>query len=109
MCRQALTHSQTTDFKLFQTERVCKRLFKFHKNGGKLSRQVENTVGKREIARYEQFLLFPRCFHKTCTVDTLKPGLVWERFNAAMKNVDQCQHAVRDRNLSLSVNFLHSK
>ena len=27
----------------------------------KLSKQVENTVGKGEIARYEQFLLFPQC------------------------------------------------
>ena len=31
--------------------------------------------------RYEQFLLFPQCFQKTCTADTLKPGLVWERIN----------------------------
>ena len=23
---------------------------------------VENIVGKEEIARYEQFLLFPQCF-----------------------------------------------
>ena len=23
---------------------------------------VENIVGKREIARYQQFLLFPQCF-----------------------------------------------
>ena len=30
---------------------------------------VENTVGKGEIARYEQFLLFPQCFQKTCTAD----------------------------------------
>ena len=28
---------------------------------------VENTVGKGEIARYEQFLLFPQCFQKTCS------------------------------------------
>ena len=28
---------------------------------------VANTVGKGEIARYEQFLLFPQCFQKTCT------------------------------------------
>ena len=28
-------------------------------NGRKFSKQVENTVGKGEIARYEQFLLFP--------------------------------------------------
>ena len=40
---------------------------------------VENTVRKGEIARNEQFLLFPQCFLKTCTADTLKPGLVWER------------------------------
>ena len=31
---------------------------------------VENTVGKGEIARYEQFLLSPQCFQKTYTVDT---------------------------------------
>ena len=30
---------------------------------------VENTVGKGEIARYEQFLLFPRCF-QTYAADT---------------------------------------
>ena len=35
---------------------------KFDENGRKLSKQVENTVGKGEIAHYEQFLLFPRCF-----------------------------------------------
>ena len=45
----------------------------------KFSKRVENTVGKVEIARHEQFLLFPQCFQKTCTADTLKPGLVWER------------------------------
>ena len=43
------------------------------------SKWVENAVGKGEIACNEQFLLFPQCFQKTCTADTLKPGLVWER------------------------------
>ena len=28
-------------------------------------KSFENTVGKGEIARYEQFLLFPQCFQKT--------------------------------------------
>ena len=42
---------------------------KFDENGGKLSKRVENTVGKGEIARNEQFLLFPQCFQKTCTAD----------------------------------------
>ena len=41
----------------------------------------KKTVGKGEIARHEQFLFFPQCFQKTCTEDTYKPGLVWERVN----------------------------
>ena len=53
--------------------------FKFDENSRKLSKPVENTLGKGEIARYEQFLLFPQCFQKTYTADTQKPGLVWER------------------------------
>ena len=35
---------------------------KYDENGRKFSTQVENTVGKGEIARNEQFLLFPQCF-----------------------------------------------
>ena len=46
------------------------------------SKWVENTFGKGEIARYKQFLLFPQCFQKTCTADTQKPGLFWERFKS---------------------------
>ena len=38
--------------------------FKFHENERKLSKQVENTVGKGEITHYEQFLLFPQCFQR---------------------------------------------
>ena len=33
--------------------------FKFDENGRKFFEQVENTMGKGEIARFEQFLLFP--------------------------------------------------
>ena len=35
-------------------------------------------MGKGEIARYEQFLLFPQCFQMICSTDMEKPGLVWE-------------------------------
>ena len=42
-------------------------------------KKVENTVGKGEIARDKQFLIFPQCFQRTCAVDTKQPGLVWER------------------------------
>ena len=44
----------------------------------KLSKQVENTVGKGEIARYKQFLLFPQCFHKACFPGASKGVIVWE-------------------------------
>ena len=43
---------------------------KFDENGRNFSKRVENTAGKGEIARYEQFLFFPQCFQKTCTADT---------------------------------------
>ena len=54
-----LTFFQTTNFRLFQIERVCRRQFKFDENDRKFSKSLENTEGKVEIARNEQFLLFP--------------------------------------------------
>ena len=39
---------------------------------------VESTVGKGEIARHEQFLLFPQCFQKACFPGALKGVIVWE-------------------------------
>ena len=41
--------------------------FKFDENGRMFCKRVENTVGKEEIVRYKQFLLFPQCFQKTST------------------------------------------
>ena len=58
-----LSLSQTANLKL---KEFADDNFKFVENGRKLSKQVENTVEQGEIARYEQFLLFPQCFQKTC-------------------------------------------
>ena len=44
--------------------------FTFDENGTKFEKLVENTVEKGEIARHEQFLLFPQCFQKTCSADS---------------------------------------
>ena len=55
--------------------------FKFHENERKLSKQVDNTVGKGEIARYEQFLIFPQCFQKACFPGASKGVIVWEWVN----------------------------
>ena len=66
-----LTHS--SELKEFADDN-----FKFDENGRKLSKRVENTVGKGEIARYEQFLLFPQCFQKACFLEASKGVTVWE-------------------------------
>ena len=49
--------------------------FKFDKNGRKLSKQVENTVGKGEIARYEQFLLSHSVFKRLASQGRQKVSL----------------------------------
>ena len=46
------------------------KYIKFSQSPHIYTTRVENTVGKGEIARYEQFLLFPLCFQKTYTADT---------------------------------------
>ena len=43
-------------------------------------------MGKGEIARYEQFLLFSQRFQKTVSADPQKPGLVWEMVNFVSGN-----------------------
>ena len=52
--------------------------FKSDENSRKFSKRVENTVDKGEIARYEQFLLFPQCFQKACFPGASKGVIVWE-------------------------------
>ena len=42
-------------------------------------------MGKGEIARYEQFLLFPRCFQKACFPGASKDVIVWEWVNPIPK------------------------
>ena len=39
---------------------------------------AENTVGKGEIARNGQFLLFPQCFQNACFQGASKGAIVWE-------------------------------
>ena len=57
---------------------VADNNFKFYENGRKLSKQVENTVGKGQIARFEQFLIFAQCFQKACFPEASKGVIVWE-------------------------------
>ena len=60
--RQILDSSKRKDFAYVN--------FKLGENSRKFFKRIENTMGKGEIVRYEQFLLFPQCFQKICTADT---------------------------------------
>ena len=74
----SLTHYQKTNFRLFQTERVCIRQFQIWRKWQKVIRMGRNTVGKGEIACHEQFLLSPQCFQKACFPEASKGVIVWE-------------------------------
>ena len=65
-----LTLSHTTNFRLFQTERVYRGQFQIDENGRELSKKLENTMGKGDIACNKQFLLFSHCIQNICTADT---------------------------------------
>ena len=56
--------------------------FEFDVKSRKFSKLVENTVGKGEIACYEQFLLFPECFQKACFPGASEDVIVWEWVNS---------------------------
>ena len=66
--------------------------FEFDVNSRKFSKRVENTVGKGEIARYEQFLLFPSVFKRLVSQGRQKVSL--------------CGNGLRRRNASLYGNGL---
>ena len=53
--------------------------FKCDENGAEFSKRLENTLGKGEIARYEQFLLFPQCFQRLVQQTCKNEGLFVKR------------------------------
>ena len=67
--RVLLILSRMTNFRLFQSEEFAEGNFRCYENGRKFFKWLEIALGKGEIAHYEQFLLFPQCFQKTCTAD----------------------------------------
>ena len=71
--RQILDSSKWKDF--------ADDSLKFEENGRKLLKPVENTVGIGEIARSEQFLLFPQCFQMACFPWASKGVILWEWVN----------------------------
>ena len=75
----------------------------------KFSKRIENTVGKGEIARYEQFLLFPQCFQKACVTGASKGVIVWKVVNSLPHTIQTfndpelegfCKHRWKRKNAS---------
>ena len=77
---KGLTHYQTRILVSSNLKKFADDNFRFDESGRKLSKQVENTVGKGEIARDKQFLLFPQRFQKPCFPGVSKGVIVWEWF-----------------------------
>ena len=65
-----MTNTSMCNFNSFPNKKFSKLKefadynFKFDESSGKFSKKVENTVGKGEIAHYEQFLFFLLCFQR---------------------------------------------
>ena len=59
LCGKELTLSQMTNFRLPNSKSLQTTVLNFDENGRMFFKWVENTVGKGEIARYDQFILFP--------------------------------------------------
>ena len=75
-CIALLTLSETTNFRPFQNEKeFADNNFKFDGNARKFFKWLENTVGKGEIDRYEQFHLFPQCFRRVVLQTRKNQGL----------------------------------
>ena len=85
---QLITFSSLPDDKFYSSrlKEFADDNFNFDENGRKLSKRVENTVGKGKIARYEQFLLFPQCFQKACFPGASKGVVVWEWVKTSLEN-----------------------
>ena len=67
--RFQLTLSQTTNYRLFQTQRYADDNFELDEYWQKVLQKLEDIVGKGEIGHYQQFLLLTQCFQKTCAAD----------------------------------------
>ena len=91
-CIDALTHlpdEEILDWSKLQ--QFADNSFKFDEKSRKFSKLVENTVGKGEIAHYEQFLLFPQCFQKACFPGASKCVILWEWVNIRKVLIKHCK------------------
>ena len=70
-----LTQSKTTNFRLFQTQKVCRRHFRSDENGSKLSKRVENTVEKEKLLVTSNFSFSHSVFKRIVSQGSQKVSL----------------------------------
>ena len=75
-----LTLSPTTNFRLFQTERVCRQQVKFDENDRNFL-QTSRKHWEKQKSPVRSMFFFSHSVFKRLLLQTLKPGLVWERVN----------------------------
>ena len=63
-CGNGLTHYQTTNFRLFQTERVCRRQFQIWQKWQKVIQTGRKHCGKRRNCSLQAISPFPTVFSK---------------------------------------------
>ena len=74
--------SQTTIFRLFQTQRVCRRLFQLWWKWQKNLQTGRKHRGKRRNCSLRAISPFPKVFSKDlCCIRKKKPELIWKRLN----------------------------
>ena len=66
------------NFRLSLLKEFAEDNSKCDENGRRFSKQVENTVGKGEIARWEQFSFFHSVFKRLVLQTCKNQGLFWK-------------------------------
>ena len=76
-----LTHYQTTNFRLFQTKKVCRRQFQIWKKWQKVIQTGRKHCGKRRNCSLRAISPFPTVFTKGLFPRGVKSVVVWEWVN----------------------------
>ena len=84
-----LTHYQTTNFRLFQTERVCRRQFQIWWKWQKAIQTVRKHCGKRRNCSLRAISPFPTVFSKGLFPRASKGDIVWEWVKKCELGVDE--------------------
>ena len=103
---KGLTHYLMTNFRLFQTEGVCRQKFQIWLKWQKAIQRGRKHCGKKRNCLLRAISFFPHCFQKVYFPGASKGVIVWEWVKAAKYNGDQSKVIVKDKkSLPYETNF----